>query len=174
MNAQIAAFHFNQLNWVDYSIIAVLTASILISFIRGFVREVLSLLTWISAFLVAFNFGHQVSLKLAPHVPSQTIQVALAFGALFLGTLLVGAVVNYLLSSLVQKTGLGGTDRVLGMALGGVRGVLIVSLLILLAGFTSITRDPAWQTSTLIPSFQVYSVQLQKFIPDIMDFVTGQ
>lgn len=162
------------LNWIDYVIIALIGLSVLISLIRGFVREVLSLASWIAAFLIAFNFAHSLSLMFVGHIKSPTAQFVIAFAILFIAALLVGAVVNYLISNLVKKTGLSGTDRVLGMALGGVRGVLIVSILILLAGFTSLPKDAAWNHSYLLPHFTPCVTWLEHFIPDALDFVTGQ
>lgn len=162
------------LNWLDYVIIALISVSVIISLIRGFVREVLSLATWIIGFLIAFNFAHDLSLMFAGHIKSPTTQFVLAFAILFLATLILGAIVNYLISNLVKKTGLSGTDRVLGMALGGVRGVLIVAILILLAGFTSLPKDNAWTQSYLLPHFTTCVTWLEHFIPDALDFVSGQ
>jgi membrane protein required for colicin V production len=174
MNQQMISAHVGQLNWVDYSILAIITVSVLISFIRGFVREVLSLLTWVAAFFIAFNYWHTAGAFFAKYVNSPSIQMVLACASIFIGVLIVGAIVNYFVSSLVDKTGLGGTDRVMGMALGGIRGGFIVVIMILLAGFTGIPKDTAWQNSQLIPKFQKYALELEKLIPSIMDFVVGQ
>ncbi|MAZ38765.1 MAG: colicin V production CvpA [Legionellales bacterium] len=163
-----------QLNWLDYVIIGIIAISVLISLVRGFVREALSLITWAVAFLVAFNFSHDLSLLFSGHIKSASASYALAFAILFLVTLLIGAVVNYLLSTLVKKTGLSGTDRVFGMILGGVRGVLVVAVLILLAGFTTLPKETAWQHSVLLPHFQSCVTWLEQFIPDALDFITGQ
>ena len=164
----------SQLNWIDYSIIALIGVSILISLVRGFVREAFSLITWIAAFLIAFNFATGLSALFAGHIKSEKISFMVAFAILFFSTLIIGAIVNYLVSTLVHKTGLGGTDRVIGMVLGGVRGVLIVSILIILAGFTSIPKDAAWQHSLLLPQFKGCVEWVEQYIPTALDFFTGQ
>lgn len=164
----------SQLNWIDYSIIALIGISILISLVRGFVREAFSLITWIAAFLIAFNFANDLSVLFAGHIKSAKVSFMVAFAILFFSTLIIGAIVNYLVSTLVHKTGLGGTDRVIGMVLGGIRGVLIVSILIILAGFTSIPKDTAWQHSVLLPQFKTCVAWVEQYIPTALDFFTGQ
>ena len=162
------------LTWVDYLIIGIIAFSVFISLIRGFVRETFSLLTWVAAFLIAFNFGSTLGDVFKDHIASQTARLALGAGLLFITTLIVGAIVNYLLATLVDKTGLTGTDRVLGLVLGGARGVLIVSVLILVMNYTAIPKDEAWKQSLLLPHFEGCAKWVQSFIPQALDFVSGQ
>lgn len=69
------------------------------------------------------------------------IKDGIAIAILFIATLIVGAVVNYVISSLVEKTGLSGTDRVLGVCFGVLRGILIVSaILFFLDTFTPLPK----------------------------------
>lgn len=159
--------------WVDYVIISIIAFSVFVSLIRGFVRETLSLVTWVAAFLIAFNFGPDLGNVFVNHISSQTTRLALGCGILFISTLIVGAIVNYLMSTLVEKTGLSGTDRVLGLLLGGARGVLIVAVLILLASYTSIPKDKSWTASLLVPHFDTCAKWVQGFIPQAFDFVKG-
>lgn len=171
--AMTAAFHVPVFSWVDYAIIIIISFSVLISLIRGFVRETLSLLTWIAAFLIAFNFGNTLGDLFKDNIASQSARLAIGGGILFISTLIVGAIVNYLVSSLVEKTGLTGTDRVLGLILGGARGVLIVAVLILLANYSSISKDDSWTKSVLVPHFQPCAQWIEEFIPEAFNFVKG-
>jgi len=97
--------------WVDWAIIAVIAVSSLISLKRGFVKEALSLLTWIIAGVVAWMFGGALSHHLAEYISTPSAQVIAACALLFVATLLVGALVNFLIGELIRVTGLSGTDR---------------------------------------------------------------
>lgn len=161
------------LTWVDYIIIGLIGFSVLISLVRGFVRESFSLVTWIVAFLLAFNYGKIVGDLFQQHIHSPTVRLALGAGSLFIITLIVGAILNYVLATLVDKTGLTGTDRVLGLVLGGARGVLIVAVLILVANYTALPKEEAWQRSLLIPHFEGCATWVQSFVPEAVNFVNG-
>lgn len=77
-----------------------------------------------------------------------------AIAILFIATLIIGAIVNYVISQLVDKTGLSGTDRVLGACFGLLRGVLIVAaLLFFVDTFTNFSQSDWWKNSKLIPHF---------------------
>lgn len=139
--------------WVDWAIIAVIGVSSLISLSRGFVKEALSLLTWIIAGAVAWMFGGALSHHLEGFIQTPSARVIAACALLFIATLMVGALVNYLLSELIRVTGLSGTDRFLGMVFGAARGGLLVVLLVGLVSLAPVQEDTWWQQSTLVPHF---------------------
>jgi len=139
--------------WVDWAIIAIIAVSSLISLTRGFVKEALSLVTWIVAGVIAWMFGGALSQHLVDYVSTPSLQVIAACAILFVATLLVGALVNFLVGELVRVTGLSGTDRVLGMVFGAARGGLLVVLLVGLLSLAPVQRDAWWQQSVLLPHF---------------------
>lgn len=141
------------LTWVDWAFIAVVLISSLISLRRGFVKEALSLLTWIVAGVVAWMFGGALSHYLVPFISTPSFQVIAACAILFVVTLLVGALVNFLIGELVRVTGLSGTDRFLGMVFGAARGGLLIVVLVGLLSLAPVQQDPWWRESTLLPHF---------------------
>lgn len=139
--------------WVDWAFIAIIVVSSLISLSRGFVKEALSLLTWIIAGVVAWMFGGALSQHLGEWIETPSARVIAACAILFIATLLVGALINYLIGELIRVTGLSGTDRFLGMVFGAARGGLLVVVLVGLVSLAPVQEDPWWRQSALLPHF---------------------
>ncbi|WP_462384015.1 CvpA family protein [Pseudomonas sp. Marseille-QA0892] len=150
--------------WVDWAIIAIVVVSALISLKRGFVKEALSLLTWIVAGGVAWLFGGALSQYLVEYIEVPSGRIIAACIILFIATLLVGALINFLIGELVRVTGLSGTDRFLGMAFGAARGGLLVVVLVGLLSLSPVQQDPWWQQSVLLPHFLMVADWSKNFI----------
>ena len=153
------------LNWVDIFILAVLGISAVLSLFRGLVREVLSLVGWVVAGWVAFKFAGPVAAQFAGAVSLPSVRMALAFGALLVGVLLVFGVLNFLTGKLIDSTGLSSTDRMLGMLFGLARGVAIVTVLVALAGLTPVPRDPWWKESRFLGHFEQLARYAIQYLP---------
>ncbi|MGP4843184.1 CvpA family protein [Marinobacter sp. 1Y8] len=141
--------------WIDWVIITIIAISTLISLKRGFVREALSLVTWVGAFIVARTFHPQMQSLLESTVETPLVRLVAAFAILFFGTLIVGAVINNLIGQLIKASGLSATDRVLGMVFGLLRGLIIVVVAIALVRYTPLSRDTWWQESVMIDRLAV-------------------
>lgn len=153
------------MNWVDYCIIAVLALSVLMGLWRGLIAEVMALACWGAAFAVAWMFGDRLA-ELFTSVDVPSVRLLLGYGLCFLGVLMAGALLAFVLRKLIAGSGLSGTDRLLGMMFGLARGVLLVLLAVLLLGFTPFPRDPWWRQSQLMPSFQNGAQWLSTQLPD--------
>ena len=142
------------MNWADWTIVAIVAISCLISIKRGFVKEAISLTIWALAFFVAVAFDDHLAVLLQDLIDSASLRVLIGFGLLFAATLIVGSMVNYLLGELVRMTGLSATDRLFGVAFGLARGIIVVmAILILLPMAFPVHLDSWWQESMLIPHF---------------------
>lgn len=153
------------MNWVDYLILAIIVLSIILSVWRGFTREALSLVGWVLAFWVALTFSDNLSAVLARHIDSPTARLFIAFALLFIGTLLLAALINYLVWQIIDKSGLSGTDRILGIFFGLARGILVVAVLVLLGGMTPMPKEESWQHAQLMHYFESLARWMAHFMP---------
>ena len=153
------------MTWVDYVIIGIVGLSALISLLRGLVRETVSLAVWILAFAFTWTYFRDLAAQLTPWVETPSLRLGIAFAILLLAVLLVGGIVGFVIGGLVDKTGLSGTDRLLGVLFGAARGAVLVAILVLLAGLTPFPQEPWWQDSSLILHFQRLAVWLMGLLP---------
>jgi len=151
--------------WIDLVIIAIIALSALISLIRGFVKESISLVTWVVAGVLALRYYAPMAELLEPFINNPSLRQWVGGGILFISTLVVGAIVNWIVSQLVSKTGLSGTDKALGVVFGAARGVLIVTMVVLLAGLTPMPEASWWQESMMIGFFQQLAEWISGVIP---------
>lgn len=144
------------LNWADWTIIAIVGVSCVLSLLRGFIKEMLSLASWVAASFVAIAFHERLAVVFSKWIDTPSIRTVLAYLALFVLTLLIGAVINWLLHQFVIGAGLGTFDRILGMAFGAARGLLIVLALVILLpmALPELKLDAWWHQSRLLPYFE--------------------
>ncbi len=142
------------MNWLDLVILGIVSLSALISLVRGFVREVVSVVVWAAAFWLGIRYAGVLAGNLEGVIASPTVRLGAAFTALFVAALVVGALVNNALGALVGRTGLTGTDRLLGVLFGAGRGLVVTALLILVVGFTPAPQERWWSESVLVTGIQ--------------------
>ena len=156
------------MTYIDYIIVAIMAFSCVISLFRGFVREAMSIVSWLAALWVAWHFYSVAAMFLTDYISKESLRGPVAFVALFIITMILGSLVNFLFGQLVDKTGLSSTDRILGLAFGLVRGVIVVGILLMLMRFTPISSMESFQHSQLVPVFVPIENWLHSFIPSDM------
>jgi membrane protein required for colicin V production len=154
------------MNWTDYTIIAVLGLSVLMGLWRGFVAEVLALAVWACAFWVAWLLGPTLAERLSGSISTPSARVLLAYALCFIAVLVAGAIVTFIMRKLVEGSGLSGSDRLLGMVFGLVRGLALVVLVVFLLGLTPFSADTWWRVSRLLPGFENGARWLGSRLPD--------
>jgi membrane protein required for colicin V production len=153
------------MNWADIAILVIIFLSALISVLRGFVKEALSLAGLVIAFWVAFTFKEPVAALFENHISVPSLQLAAGFAILFIGALIIAGIINYFAGKLVEQSGLTGTDRMLGVIFGIVRGAAIVAVLVWLAGLTPLPQDPWWKESMFVKHFKITALWINKQLP---------
>lgn len=151
---------------VDWMLLGLIALSVVLGLVRGFIREAFALLIWAAAFVLAFYFSGATANLLEGVVEVPSVRTGLAFGGIFLLVLVVGALLNWVVGKLVEKTGLSGTDRLLGAVFGAARGLLLVVALIIVAGFSPVTQDPWWSESRVIQSLLPLADWAATYLPD--------
>ncbi len=142
------------MNWADWAIISIVTLSVLIGVIRGFVREAISMLTWGAAFIAAMLLHGTLAIRLASLIATPSLRYAASWVMVFVAVLLLGALINFVVGQLVKATGLSGTDRLLGMLFGATRGLIVVmALLVMMPEVVPVHQDDWWRDSFLIARF---------------------
>ena len=156
---------------IDWVILAVLAVSALISLKRGFVKEALSLATWVAAFIIARIFSGNLATLLTGVIETNSVRWIIAFVILFAGTVTIGAMINHLIGEMVRMTGLSGTDRVFGMVFGLIRGLVILVAIVYGLQFTMVPQDAWWQESLFIPHLTTLADWARKTLPGAADSV---
>lgn len=150
---------------IDWLILTIVLISALISIKRGFVKEMLSLASWFSAFVIARIFSGHLDVLLVQWIETPSARYGAAFGILFAATLIIGAMINNLVGELVKVTGLAGTDRMFGVVFGVSRGLILVIAAIYGLQMTPLSKDPWWQESFLIPHFEIMVAWSKDILP---------
>jgi len=151
---------------VDVVVIFIIFLSALFSLIRGFVKEAISLASWIIAIWLAATFAPKLAAALPLSIESEAVRQAVGFAVLFILSLMVGALVNMLVAQVVKKTGLSGADKIFGIAFGTLRGGLIIIVFVVIGGMTPLPEADWWQSSILLQWFESAAMVIQDYIPD--------
>jgi membrane protein required for colicin V production len=157
----------------DVTIVILLGISTVIGLFRGMVKEVLSLVIWLGAFIIARLLGPAVEQLLFGSVGDSYLKSATAFAALFVGALLAGGALSRYLETMVRKSGLVGLDKVLGSAFGALRGAVVV-IVLLLAIRPFCSGYLWWEQSAFIPRLMAFDDAVLSMIDGAVKLADGE
>jgi membrane protein required for colicin V production len=149
----------------DYLVIFVLIASVVISTMRGLVKEMISLASWIVAFVVANAYGAELAKLLPAMVPGEVVRLILAFIVLFIGVRILMGLLGMAVDALIKAGGLSLADRGLGGLFGLGRGLVIVLAAVILCGMTTIPQQDFWKNALLSPLAETGARTVKPFLP---------
>ena len=152
----------------DYFVIAIVGVSMLLGLMRGAIKEVFSLASWILAFIVAKAYTVELSRWLETLVSNPSLRLLTAFIILFVATLIILGVISLMLTALIKKIGLGSVDRVLGTSIGFVRGVVIMLVLVILGGMTALPQQNDWRNAWTSGWFETLATSVKPWLPRAM------
>lgn len=136
------------MTWFDYAVFALVGVSVLVAAWRGVVREIMALAGWAAAFILSAFFAQDLAQRL-PLSLSPMLRTLVAYLLIFSAVLLLSGLVGMLLAKLFHAVGLGLTDRAVGALFGLARGLLIVFVVVMLGGLTSLPKEAFWREAAL-------------------------
>lgn len=149
----------------DIVVIAILLVSVGLAVWRGMVREIFSLVSWLGAFWISKEFAGVVAGWLPASVSNPGLRLVIGFVSLMVLCLLVFSLLTMALVHLVKVAGLKASDRTLGAFFGLVRGIVVVVILVLVGGMTSMPRDPFWRQALLAPPLEAVALWVRPWFP---------
>lgn len=149
----------------DLIVLSVIVLSVVISLMRGFVKEALSLTGWLLSLWVAMSFSSGMAELFGSSIKDPTLRLLAAFVSLFILSLIVAAIVNFFASQFVQRAGLSGVDRTIGGVFGFLRGILLVTIIVMLLGLTTLPKESWWDESFFMFRFEVIATWLKDLLP---------
>ncbi|MFM9967259.1 MAG: CvpA family protein [Burkholderiales bacterium] len=153
------------MTWFDYGVLLILGFSLLVGVLRGVLRELVMLVGWISAFVLATTFSRQLT-PLMPESLGPMLAPLLAYVAIFVAVLIAAGFIALLLTLLAKSAGMGALNRLMGAGFGVVRGLLVVLALVLVAGFTPLPKEPFWRNALSSGAFETVIVAARPLLPD--------
>jgi membrane protein required for colicin V production len=149
----------------DYIALAIVGLSIILSVMRGFLRELLAILGWAAAFIVAKTYSSELMPMMPVDIPTESLRVLASFLVLFLATLLVASLLAIAITTLIKSAGLGWLNRLLGAFFGLARGLLIVCIVVFLAGLTELPSDARWRNAMFSAPLEALVISILPWMP---------
>jgi membrane protein required for colicin V production len=150
------------LTTVDIIVLGIIALSCLFGGLRGLVKEAFSLVSWIAAVVLASMFSAELADMMTGLIDTASVRKIAAFVLIFVASVFAGALLSNLISSATSAVGLGAVDRALGAVFGIIRGVVIVTVVVMLTSQMEITGE-IYSTSILVPYLMIVAEHLREF-----------
>lgn len=139
------------MTWVDYFLIALAAISCIVGVVRGLVREVISLCTWVAAVWLSWEFAGAVEPHLGGVLAEDSVRTWAARALIFIAVVLIGTAIGALAARFMRSSIFSGLDRLGGGVFGVLRSLVIIGLLVILCHALRLTGEPWWRDSLLRP-----------------------
>ena len=163
---------------LDLTLLAIVGVSTLFGVMRGFISALASMVAWLLAGWVAFHYGGDAAHWLSSDGQPSASELLGGYALSFIGVMIFVGLTGWAIRHLVKSVGLSGLDRVLGLALGFARGAFVACIVLLLAAFTDLPREPEWKRSSVVPMLLPGAQWLSRWLPEWtvqeLDFGNGR
>jgi len=139
------------MTWADYFLIALAAISCIVGIVRGLVREVISLSTWVAAVFLSWEYADRIEPHLGGVLAEDTVRTWAARALIFIAVLLIGTAIGAIVTRLMRSSIFSGLDRLGGGIFGLLRSLVIIGLLVMLCHALRLTGEPWWRQALLRP-----------------------
>ncbi|NLR73964.1 CvpA family protein [Leeia aquatica] len=150
----------------DYMLLAVVGASVVLAVMRGLVRELLALLTWLVAYALAQTFYMDLIPYLPADIPNLALKMLVAFAILMMAGWLLMSLLSITLHELIKGSGLQPLDRALGGVFGLLRGLLVALVMVMLGGLTRLPQSDFWRNAAFSAPMEALVLQSKPWLPE--------
>ena len=154
----------------DYILLAIILLSAIVGLVQGFLREICSLVTWVLAIWLAWHYGPALAPHLGGVLDTEPYGLWAGRAIIFVAVLVAGAIIGFAVNHFVRMSLFSGLDRMLGLLLGLIRGVVIVAFVVILAQSVKLDGEGWWQRSKLVPVVtplaHVLRAMIGEYLPD--------
>lgn len=139
---------------VDWGIVAIVSVSVLLGILRGFVRELISLVGWVAGVFLAIRFAATLGARIPLEIEWPVVKTLLAGVLIVAACVFTAALAGWIVRQLLVAVQLSMVDRSLGGIFGLARGLLIVAVAVFAALDTRVAAQPFWRDSLLLPQLE--------------------
>jgi membrane protein required for colicin V production len=152
---------------LDWFIAGVIVLSSLIGYIRGFLRETISLVAWVVGLWLAWKYAYVVEPYLGGLLAKSAMQVWVARMIILFAVLLVGALIGFILSYFVRHSPFGVLDRTFGVVFGLIRGLVVIGLAVMGGQLLQMENEPWWKDSAMMPAAEFLAEWIRHLVDDV-------